>query len=374
MLRPLCGVLRDRVAAYYRSRGYRVQESARITGISGAVHAVDLWAEGPLGNLAVFLGDAGGIEGPELSSMRRAAKDLGATPVIAPGREETRLRSLAAQQGVVVLDARQLGDRASQPEPDPVWGDDPKWPQRDAPTPQRAEWPMHSRAAGRRPGEPVRLERTPARDRSLSDQVLDRLTGEPVEQPAPPKNKPQEGFGWLGAAPTGFDWLRGGHVAGSEPAPDHGSAGPSTTLDRVAGAAPRATPRPPMESVADLEGAEDEQRPAGRDYSPGPDRWVVDPRRVDELLARHGQSPARDPAGVESHVPRAEVGSVTPEAPVPEPASEAHPRQGTSTPRLDTNQQRRHAAAPSRAEAWITFALYAIAAALAGIMGWLLLS
>lgn len=363
-------MLRDRVAAYYRSRGYRVQQAAKITGISGAVHAVDLWAEGPLGNLAVFLGDAGGIEGPELSALRRSAKDLGATPVVAPGRDDSRVRALAAQLGVVVLDTNRLGEPPDAVA-DPVWGDgDPAWPQPAAASePTRADWPLHSRVAGRRPGEPIQLEQEPAAGRSLSDQVLDRLTGAPEPSAPMPRQKPARGFGWLRRdTPGGFDWLRAGSDEGApETAPGtDASATDASTKDAQANqrASPAGTgPMPVARRAAPA-------TPDPGDDRPGPGHWVVDPRRVDDVLARHGEAPpvrsaptrVRPPAPSEPATPTAPVEPAW----VPQPDEPDIPDPGHLPSKAA--RPRRQQPRASRAEALITAALWVIAAALAGLL------
>ncbi len=349
-----------------------MQQTARITGISGAVHAVDLWAEGPLGNLAVFLGDEGGIEGPELSALRRAAKDLGATPVVVPDGDASRLRSLASQLGIVVLDARQLegagggvGTGGGADADDPVWGDgDPAWPRPEPVEPSRgAEWPEHSRAAGRRPGEPIHLEQgPPAAGRSLSDQVLDRLTGEPVAQAAPPRTKPARGFGWLKQTPmSGFGWLRSS--PGAVPEPD---AEPERPLEPAAVPAVAAAPAGPRRSPpSEAPPAPETRSAAPAADSPGPGHWVVDPRRVDEVLANHGQAPPRHPAAAPTAAePAASVaGSVARAPPIAEPAWVRQPENGNDSAPEPTTR-----GGTARAEAWITVALWVVAAALAALL------
>ena len=97
-------MFREQVAEHYRQKGYRLHENVKIRGHSGAVHACDLVAQGPLGNLIIAFEDAGGLEGPELGAVKRAAKDVGATAVVAAERPPHGLRQIAARTGVVLLD------------------------------------------------------------------------------------------------------------------------------------------------------------------------------------------------------------------------------------------------------------------------------
>jgi hypothetical protein len=107
---------RPRVAAFYRGKGYLVHESIVVTGQSGNQQRIPLLCEGPLGNLAVFFGDAAGIDGPEIGAAKRVAKDLGATAVVAAGAFTGEQRRTAAELGVVLLDA----DAMEAPAPTPV--------------------------------------------------------------------------------------------------------------------------------------------------------------------------------------------------------------------------------------------------------------
>lgn len=95
---------RARVADFYRGKGYQVHESILVTGQSGNQQRVPLLCEGPLGNLAVFFGDAAGIDGPEIGAAKRVARDLGATAVVAAGSFTGEQRRTAAELGVVLLD------------------------------------------------------------------------------------------------------------------------------------------------------------------------------------------------------------------------------------------------------------------------------
>jgi hypothetical protein len=97
------------VAAYYRAKGYVVRDGARVAGPSGTEHKVPLLAEGPLGSLAVFFGDFGGVDGPEMGGARKVAREVGATPVLAADTFSNQDRQLAARLGVVLVDAATLG-------------------------------------------------------------------------------------------------------------------------------------------------------------------------------------------------------------------------------------------------------------------------
>lgn len=110
-------MLREEVASHYRAKGYTISERARVRGTSGAVHTVDMVAQGPLGNLVIAIEDAGGFEGPEMHAVRRAARDIGATPVMAARRIPEGLRRQASEAGVVLLDDTVL---AAAPPPEPA--------------------------------------------------------------------------------------------------------------------------------------------------------------------------------------------------------------------------------------------------------------
>jgi hypothetical protein len=102
------------VAAYYRGKGYVVRDGVRVAGPSGNEHRVPLLAEGPLGSLAIFFGDFGGVDGPEMGGARKVAREVGATPVLAADTFTNQDRQVASRLGVVLLDAATLeGDPAS---------------------------------------------------------------------------------------------------------------------------------------------------------------------------------------------------------------------------------------------------------------------
>lgn len=99
---------RDQVAQHYRTKGYQVHASMVLEGRSGS-HRIPMLCEGPLGNLTVFFGDAGGIDEREIGSAKRIARDLGATAVVAAAHFTTDQRKTAAGLGVVLLDDAMLG-------------------------------------------------------------------------------------------------------------------------------------------------------------------------------------------------------------------------------------------------------------------------
>jgi hypothetical protein len=101
------------VAAYYRGKGYVVRDGARVPGPSGNEHRVPLLAQGPLGSLAIFFGDFGGVDGPEMGGARKVAREIGATPVLAADSFSSQDRQVASRLGVVLLDSVTLaGDGA----------------------------------------------------------------------------------------------------------------------------------------------------------------------------------------------------------------------------------------------------------------------
>ncbi len=97
-------MFRESVAEHYRSKGYDVRENVKVRGASGNVHPVALVAEGPLGALVVSFGDAGGVDPAEMGIIRRVAKDVGATPVLAAPAFTPEFRRQAQLNGVVLLD------------------------------------------------------------------------------------------------------------------------------------------------------------------------------------------------------------------------------------------------------------------------------
>ncbi|MHB1262273.1 MAG: hypothetical protein ACYC2H_11225 [Thermoplasmatota archaeon] len=145
------------VAAYYRGKGYVVRDGARVAGPSGQEHKVPLLAEGPLGSLAVFFGDFGGVDGPEMGGARKVAREIGATPVLAADEFSNADRQLAAKLGVVLIDAATLSGEGT-PTPPGLGADTGRaWPglaplptrraRQDEPEPH--PWPASGRLGGR---------------------------------------------------------------------------------------------------------------------------------------------------------------------------------------------------------------------------------
>ena len=112
---------RTAVADFYRGKGYQVHDSIVVTGQSGNQLRVPLLCEGPLGNLAVFFGDAGGIDGPEIGAAKRVARDLGATAVVAAAAFTGEQRRTAAELGVVLLDGDAVGAPLPPATPPSSW-------------------------------------------------------------------------------------------------------------------------------------------------------------------------------------------------------------------------------------------------------------
>lgn len=198
-------MFREQVAEHYRQKGYRLHENVKIRGHSGAVHACDLVAQGPLGNLIIAFEDAGGLEGPELGAVKRAAKDVGATAVVAAERPPHGLRQIAARTGVVLLDEEAM--RRPEPEapttplePDPL-PEHPPWP--GAQEREPSAWPdQRKRASDRRP---------PSGAVDLDDLVEENLRPRPeptrkqdldiwrhdADEPSRRAEPSTQGFGWL---------------------------------------------------------------------------------------------------------------------------------------------------------------------------------
>lgn len=126
-------VFREQVLEHYRVRGYKLHERVKVRGRSGTVHACDLVAQGPLGNLIVSFGDAAGIEGPELAAIRRAARDIGAAAVVAVEEPSAEVRDSARRLGIKVLDLDAV--EHSEPvvaEAPPREVEDHPWPEQES--------------------------------------------------------------------------------------------------------------------------------------------------------------------------------------------------------------------------------------------------
>lgn len=113
-------MFRDRVVGHYVGRGYRVDTDAVLEGASGTKHKVDLMATDDLGRIAVWWGDRDAFEGPELESVKRAARDLNAAPAIAAPEVTATLRDNARRHGVVVVDEPLLEAEAATMVADPL--------------------------------------------------------------------------------------------------------------------------------------------------------------------------------------------------------------------------------------------------------------
>ncbi len=245
---------RNRVAAHYRGKGYTVHENLRVAGSSGNEYVLDMLAEGPLGNLLVSFGDAAGLDGPEMGSARRIAKDIGATPVLAGDQFAEGYRLTATRLGVVILDADSLQDQGRA-------GPRPEWPPGIAsvtPTAgdtMRADlsahpWPASGRGGAAKPEGPKR-----ARD-------VDELLADLQEPPEPERRNEaasqselwkgpgqQEGPNPAasGSSSAKFAWLRpAGYDPSAEPAPSQASSSSSTSPASSASPASAATAGGPV--------------------------------------------------------------------------------------------------------------------------------
>ncbi len=229
-------MFRDRVLQHYREKGYTLRERVKVRGQTGAVHACDLVAQGPLGNLVIQFEDYGGFEGPELEAVRRIARDVGAVPVVAAEVVGDTIRRHAERQGVVILDGPAL--EISQPAEaimTPTGAVEyPPWPTLDRPLRSRsseseqgvadaktsttAEWPVDGRSLVKRsapmdPGDVDALvsewsqQEVPSHSRrkdpgfwqydrsSASSAPKAESTEAPDEAEA--QEAPKSGFGWL---------------------------------------------------------------------------------------------------------------------------------------------------------------------------------
>jgi hypothetical protein len=213
------GVDPSAVAAFYQGKGYKVREGVRLPGLSGNEHKVPLLAEGPLGSLAVFFGDFGGVDGPEMGGARKVARDLGATPVLAADSFSNDDRQVAARLGVVLLDSDAIAADDEPPSPAAAWPglqaraavDEPEphpWPAsgrvggRDGPATRAIDVDDLLAAPRRAPIEPE-SEPEPAADEAAAPERSDGgglWTRPRTPQAAPKTTRGESGrrFGWLG--------------------------------------------------------------------------------------------------------------------------------------------------------------------------------
>ncbi len=184
-------VFREQVAEHYRNKGYRLHEQVKIRGESGMVHACDLVAQGPLGNLVIQFEDEGGIEGPEVQAVGRAARDVGATGVLAIEEVPSAVRQRALQAGVVVLDAATLH---APPPSEPGPAEEPEYP----------PWPTGEVTRRKDPGiwSHPRRDPAPAPEAEVGSFQVTELPTQVQTPPTPePEGASEPGqFGWL---PTG---------------------------------------------------------------------------------------------------------------------------------------------------------------------------
>ncbi|MHB8634273.1 MAG: hypothetical protein ACYDBQ_09980 [Thermoplasmatota archaeon] len=171
-------MFRSDVAEHYRSKGYAVHENVRVRGASGNVYVVDMVCEGPLGNLLISFGDAAGVDGPEMGSVRRIARDLGMTPVLAAEEFSSEFRHRGLQSGVVLLDAEMHPSQGASTAA--AWPAPPRLDRTDL---DAHPWPASGRAREEDP-EPSSV----------------REVGDPVAVPAKPAPSRPAQFGWLGKA------------------------------------------------------------------------------------------------------------------------------------------------------------------------------
>lgn len=180
-------MFREEVAEHYRSKGYKLHEHVKVRGQSGSIHAVDMVAQSSLGNLAISFEHDGDFEGPEMGAVRRMARDIGATPVVAVEHMPDGLRQHAARAGVVLLDRAAM--EAPSPELAPEFNPAP-------PEPEQVPWPNADKESRRDDPGIWRYERT---------------RGEPataLEEEAPvPELGAHEAKPASTKATGGFDWL-----------------------------------------------------------------------------------------------------------------------------------------------------------------------
>lgn len=182
---------------HYEAKGYTVHRSRKVRGQTGAVYAIDMVVQAPHGNMLITFGDDGEVGGPEVGAIRNAARDIGATPVVAAPELPQSLRNQIAQAGVVVVDRAALEEEAVRA------------PQALDPTDTWAPWPQQGEAwpEGREHERP-------------SNRDLDEAT----------RSAQERRFGWLKHAPS--------PTAGASPGPAVDAATPpAATVQRAPDAA-----------------------------------------------------------------------------------------------------------------------------------------
>lgn len=186
-------VFRDRVVGHYVGRGYRVDTDAVLEGASGSKHKVDLVATDDLGRITIWWGDREPFEGPELESVKRAAKDLGAAPAIAAPEVTATLRDNARRNGVVIVDEPLLdSEAATMVRPLPPRPLSPRTVEQDV---EHPPWP-----------DP-RRQRVPEEAARRRTEVEAPWRREPSDWPDP-DHRPEAPETVEGEAPrNAFDWL-----------------------------------------------------------------------------------------------------------------------------------------------------------------------
>lgn len=294
-------MLREQVRDYYRGQGYQVLEDAKVLGASGQTHRVEMLVRGSLGYLVVAFPDAGGFEGPEMGAVRRVARDIEATPVVAAPSINPTARAMAMKMGVVLLDMEHLQHEI------PINSDE-DWPasgKREAPA-EAHPWPKTGRA---RP-EVEGVMRASSVDDLLTDwsgkQLRDEphvtanesLWKQPRREAAKEAAAPRGTFSWL--AKTGAtDWPNEPEAAAPEPNQ------PAASMDESAAEpalqAPLVSTR---ELVSELPGKELIPPVPFREPKPEPVEYY---RRPDGGRGRVIPSTARGSLAPEAAVPSAQT-------------------------------------------------------------------
>jgi len=299
-------VFREQVALHYRTKGYRVEESVKVRGDSGTVFPCDLVVQGPLGNLVVDFSEDG--DGLEMGGLRRKAKELGATPVLAAPRFTPALRPLALRVGVVLLDEDALRDAPAPAPPAPAPEPHP-WPERAVAEAAKAPaaWPGQ-----RRPEEGA----WEARD---VDEIVQELS---VPVPAPEERTIDPVAVSLWRRPPGpvrgtradrerFAWLRPPAPEAAGQAPGEPVQAPAAPKEARPGAPGAATTAPPVAPPATRSAA-----------APGAGPSFQDPPASGRTVEASGAGPGGPPVDAgegapprsrPSSVPAAGVGGHLPE-------------------------------------------------------------